>query len=100
MSWRSRLENTQNHAPEDLGMTELAYKDVGKAVKRIQELEQQLGDLCQDEHLRLEAALREIRHQLWLNSQITGPMTNFARKIDEIAKQALKGGDSIGSKGR
>jgi hypothetical protein len=76
MSWRSRLENTQNHAPEDLGMTELAYKDVGKAVKRIQELEQQLGDLCQDEHLRiqeLEAALREIRHQLWLNSQISKP---------------------------
>ena len=59
---------------------------------RIREIEQQLGDLCQDEHLRiqeLEAALREIRHQLWLNSQITGPMTNFARKIDEIAKQAM-----------
>jgi hypothetical protein len=44
MSWRSRLENTQNHAPEDLGMSELAHKDVGKAVELIKELEQQLED--------------------------------------------------------
>jgi len=39
MSWRSRLENTQNHTPEELGMSDLAHKDVGKAVKRIAELE-------------------------------------------------------------
>jgi len=42
MSWRSRLENTQNHAPEDLGMTDLAHQDVGKAMQYIQELEDAL----------------------------------------------------------
>ena len=95
MSWRSRLENTQNHAPEDLGMTELAYKDVGKAVKRIKELEQELRDAnCSRHNLhkqwrekyeRLRSALEKIA------SRRPRPLPGKCSELYGIAEQALKG---------
>ena len=60
--WYRRLKNTQNHAPEDLGMPYLAYSDVRKAVERIAELEQ--------ENKRLREALEIIASHPFDGAQI------------------------------
>ena len=86
MSWRSRLENTQNHTPEDLGMSELAHKDVGEAVERIKELEQQIDELLVDAHKFKECISENMRTIGGLKQQLEGADdVNLRLKMEFIA---------------
>lgn len=49
--WRMRLESSQKYSPEDVLMTPIAHKDIGKALQRIERLE-----------AALEIAMREAKY--------------------------------------